>query len=73
MVGDVVLSIDCMRELFSCDIASCKGICCVKGDAGAPITPEEAEAIENIVMKIWDYLSPEAQDKILEQGVSHVD
>ena len=73
MVGDVVLSIDCLREMFSCDIASCKGICCVKGDAGAPITQKEAKAIEDITIKIWDYLSPEAQDKILEQGVSYID
>ena len=73
MVGDVVLSIECLREMFCGDITSCKGICCVEGDAGAPVTEEEVKAIEGITMKIWDDLSPEAQEKILEQGISYID
>ena len=73
MVGDVVLSTDCLREEFCCNMAACKGACCVEGDAGAPVTEEESKAIESIIMKIWDDLSLEAQKKILEQGVCYVD
>ena len=73
MVGDVVLSTDCLREPFCCDITSCKGACCIEGDAGAPITPQEVTAIEDILSTIWEYLSPEAQKKIQEQGISYTD
>ncbi len=73
MIGDVVLSIDCIREMFCCDLTSCKGMCCVKGDAGAPITMQEAKEIESIVMKIWDDLAPAAQEKIRNQGICYVD
>lgn len=73
MVGDVVLSVDILREAFCCDIKACKGACCIEGDAGAPITEEENKAIEGITLKIWDYLAPEAQEKILEQGISYID
>ena len=73
MVGDVVLSIDCMRELFSCDIASCKGICCVKGDAGAPITPEEAEMHpqRNVLLQCIgasDFIVPDFYEGQVKQG-----
>ncbi len=73
MVGDVILSIDCLRELFCCDIASCKGACCIEGDAGAPLTEKESKDIAEIVPRIWEYLSPQAQEVLSRQGVSYID
>ena len=40
-VGEVLLSSDIITEKFCCDLEKCKGICCVEGDAGAPVTLEE--------------------------------
>ena len=37
-----------LNEMFACDIASCKGACCVEGDLGAPLEEEELEILENI-------------------------
>ena len=37
-VGDVLLSPDIITERFCCDLDACHGICCVEGDAGAPVT-----------------------------------
>ena len=39
-----IVSTDLLRECFACDLGRCRGICCVEGNAGAPL--EEAEAAE---------------------------
>lgn len=72
-VGDVLLSIDCFREQFACDLGICKGQCCIEGDAGAPITLDEIMAIEDIVPKIEKKLSPDAREVIQKQGVAYID
>ena len=36
-IDDKIVSADLLRECFACDIARCKGICCVEGNAGAPL------------------------------------
>ena len=73
MVGSVVLSMDCLRERFCCDVEACRGACCVEGDSGAPLTEEEAQALEDVAQAVWDELSPEAQSVIRQQGASYVD
>ena len=40
-IDDKIVSADLLRECFACDIAACKGICCVEGNAGAPLEAEE--------------------------------
>ena len=72
-VGNVLLSADCLQEVFACDLGVCRGTCCVEGDAGAPITLDEIMAIEDIVPEIEADLSPEARRVIAEQGVAYTD
>lgn len=43
-VGNVLISPDIITEKFCCDLDACKGICCVEGDAGAPVSMEEIAA-----------------------------
>lgn len=45
-VGDVILSMDILRQQFCCDLSRCKGACCIEGDAGAPVTDDEDQAIK---------------------------
>ena len=40
-VGGVLISSEILTETFCCDYEKCKGICCVEGDAGAPVTLDE--------------------------------
>ena len=47
-VGDVLVSPDIITEKFCCDLDACKGICCVEGDAGAPVSMDEIAAIEDV-------------------------
>ena len=48
LINDTVISEDVADEFFVCDLAKCKGACCVQGDAGAPLLHEELNVIENV-------------------------
>ena len=69
-VGDVLLSSDIITEKFCCDLALCKGRCCIEGEAGAPVSMDEILAIEEVLDTVWNDLSASAQaviDKTIEQ------
>ena len=72
-VGNVLLSIDCFKEEFVCNLAMCHGACCIEGDAGAPVTLDEVMAIEDILPDIEDELSEKARDVIRQQGIAYTD
>jgi len=72
-IGDILISSDILTEQFCCDLAACKGQCCVEGDAGAPVTLDEVMAIEACVDTVWNDLSATAQAEIDKQGVAYTD
>lgn len=72
-IDDTIVSFDLFDEYFICDLASCKGICCIEGDAGAPLELEEVAIIEDLLPVIWDDLSEKSKEVIHQQGVSYID
>ena len=72
-VGGILISSDILTERFCCDYEKCKGICCVEGDAGAPVTLDEIGEIEGCLDEIWGDLSASAQAVIDQQGVAYTD
>lgn len=72
-VGNVLVHLDILTENFCCDLAACKGECCIEGDAGAPVTIDEIAAIEDCVDTVWSDLSASAQAVIDHQGVAYAD
>ncbi len=72
-IDDVVVSLDVLREKFLCNLDACKGACCIEGDAGAPVEPEEVGKLEEALPVIWDELAPEARAVIEKQGVVYTD
>ena len=72
-VGNVLCSLDIFKEMFCCNYKACRGICCVEGDAGAPITLDEVANIENILPLIESDLSPSARKVIEDQGIAYID
>ena len=72
-VGDVLIASDIITECFCCDYETCKGACCVEGDAGAPVTLEEIGEIEDVLDDVWKDLSASAQAVIDKQGVAYSD
>jgi hypothetical protein len=67
-VGQALVSPDVLRELFACDLARCKGACCVEGDIGAPLEPQELAVLETIQAEIRPFLRREGLEAIEEQG-----
>ena len=72
-IDDILVSSDIFTEEFCCDLDSCKGICCVEGDAGAPVTHDEIGGIEDALDTVWDDMSASAQAVVDKQGVAYTD
>lgn len=72
-VEDILLSEDLFEEHFVCDLNSCKGACCIEGDAGAPIELEEIDQVEENLENILPFLTEKGKASIAKQGVFTVD
>lgn len=72
-VGNVLLSPDIITECFCCDYEKCHGVCCVEGNAGAPVTLDEIGEIENSLDAVWSEMSAQAQAVVDKQGVAYSD
>ena len=72
---NTLVSLDLFKTFFCCDLARCHGACCIEGDAGAPVTIEEVELLEEAIETpaVWDDLSSDAQQLIDCEGVVYPD
>jgi len=61
----IIVSEDVLKEYFCCNVPVCNGICCVEGDSGAPLTPQECTLLE----RDWSLYAPYMQPK----GIHSVD
>ena len=65
IVGNVLVSEELIDKCFCCDIEQCRGLCCVEGDLGAPVAPEEVAELEEYY--------PDFQKYMTEEGVAVVE
>lgn len=72
-ISNILVSSDIITERFCCDLDKCKGICCVEGDAGAPVTIDEIAGIEDALDTVWHDMSASAQAVVDKQGVAYTD
>lgn len=72
-IQDTLVSLDLLERFFCCDLSQCLGECCIEGDAGAPISQQEKEKIEEILPVIIDDLLPAARAEIERNGVAYID
>jgi len=72
-IGRALVSIDIFREHFCCDLEKCLGACCIEGDAGAPLSPGEADSISQCFPHFKDYLSDDHRQVISENGFAVID
>ena len=72
-IDDTLISLDLFDQCFLCDLSACKGICCIEGDAGAPLEEDEISVIEELLPVIWDDLSESSKEVIRKQGVFYID
>lgn len=73
IVQDCIVTEDIIDKFFSCDLAQCKGECCVEGDCGAPLLEEEIPILERILPEVAPYMTPEGLDVVRREGVSALD
>lgn len=72
-IEDKLLSLDLFEKRFVCNLNACKGICCVEGDSGAPLTLEEVDIIEESLDVIKPYMNEKGIDIVDKQGVFYMD
>lgn len=67
-IGKTLISEDILDNNFICNLEACKGACCVDGQSGAPLEPEETEVLDSIFDQVRPYLRPEGIQAIESQG-----
>jgi hypothetical protein len=72
-IQNKIVSTQIFERKFVCDLNACRGACCVQGDAGAPLTIEEASILEDDIDQIIPYMRPEGIAEIQKTGVFYID
>ncbi len=67
-IGDKIVSTELFDNHFVCHLEKCRGMCCVYGDAGAPLTEEETKTLEENLEKIKPFLRGGGLQAIEEKG-----
>ncbi len=68
IIDNILVSDELVQEQFVCDLMKCKGGCCVDGDAGAPLAPEERANIDEVLPVVKEYLNEQSLAEIEKQG-----
>lgn len=68
-----IVSTDLLREPFCCDLSSCRGICCVEGNAGAPLEAGEEAELARAYPAFKPYMTPGGIAAVEAQGFAVVD
>lgn len=72
-IEDKIVSADLLRECFACDLGKCKGICCVEGNAGAPLEEDEVETLEREYPNYRPYMTAAGIEAVERQGFMVLD
>lgn len=73
IIDDIIISDEFKDARFCCDLQKCLGVCCVEGDAGAPLEEEEISIIEDRIKEITPYMREEGIAVIESHGVFDYD
>jgi Fe-S-cluster containining protein len=69
VVDHVLVSDSVLDAPFACNLGRCRGACCVQGESGAPLEPEERHMLERVLPKVRKDLRREALAVIDREGV----
>lgn len=68
-LGKTIVSEDIIEKEFVCNLSACKGVCCVEGEAGAPLEEDELQKLMEVYPKVKPLLRPEGVAAIEDQGL----
>ena len=72
-IGQAIVSLDIFEKHFVCDLARCKGMCCVYGQSGAPLEDNEIDVLKEIYPKVKQYMTLAGIAVVEQQGVYDTD
>ena len=72
-IGDILVSEDVVLEYFACDYAACKGICCIEGDAGAPLLESELPGLERDYPRYCGEMLESGREAVALNGFFEID
>ncbi|SDX65591.1 DUF3109 family protein [Hymenobacter psychrophilus] len=67
-IQHTLISDDVRDNFFVCNLEACKGACCVEGDLGAPLEPEELDILNQEYENIKPFLTDAGRAAIEQQG-----
>ena len=70
--GRIVVTV-LLSGRFCCDLGRCHGMCCVEGNAGAPLDEEELKVLEREYPRFRDDMTPEGRREAEHQGLYVID
>jgi len=73
IIDNTIVTDSFLDANFICDLPRCKGDCCVKGDAGAPLESNEISLLTDQFENIKPFMSEEGIRAVEEQGVFDYD
>lgn len=72
-IDNILVSDDVVKAQFVCDLIKCKGGCCEDGDAGAPLSKEETQILEDNFEILKPYITKEGMEEIEKKGKYYYD
>lgn len=72
-IDNILINDEVVNAQFVCDLVKCKGGCCEDGDAGAPLSKEETQILNDNFDTIKPYLTPEGIEEIEKKGRYYYD
>lgn len=73
VIGETIIPEELFTDCFMCDMSTCRGACCIEGDAGAPLDESEIAVLEDIIDVVKPYMTPEGRDVVEQNGVFDYD
>lgn len=67
-VENTLVHEDIATHNFVCHLNKCKGACCIEGDAGAPLEPNELAILDKIYPKVKPYMTAKGIATIEKEG-----
>lgn len=72
-IENTIISLDIIEKKFTCNLAMCRGMCCVNGDSGAPLEEFEIKILELYYPLIKPYMRPEGIEVVDRIGLFIID
>ena len=72
-IGEILVSSEVLTEHFCCDYDTCRGVCCIIGDSGAPLGEDEPALLERHYPQYEAWMSVEGREKVERDGFFMID